>query len=84
MKKLNVYLTDPQYDTLKALATRTNRPMADCLRQALAEWLDRQVMLLVPRLEDIETMSRKDLLRFVEDLALRFGEMAHRPLGGLD
>jgi hypothetical protein len=82
MKKINVYLTDPQYDTLKALATSTNRPMADCLRQAMAEWLDRQVMLLVPRVADIATMSREELARFVEDLAVRFGDMANRPLGG--
>lgn len=82
MKKINVYLTDPQYDTLKALATRTNRPMADCLRQAMAEWLDRQVMLLMPRVEDIATMSREDLATFVENLAHAFGEMARRPMGG--
>ena len=82
MKKINVYLTDPQYDTLKSLAERTNMAMADCVRRAMDEWLDRQVMLLVPRVADIATMSREELARFVEDLAVRFGDMANRPMRG--
>lgn len=82
MKKINVYLTDPQYETLKALAAHTNMPMADCIRRAMDEWLARQGMLRAPRMADIATMSREELARFVEDLALRFGDMAQRPLGG--
>jgi hypothetical protein len=39
MKKMNLYLTDPQYAALKALHERTDLPMAEAIRRAIDAWL---------------------------------------------
>ena len=79
MKKINVYLSDPQYDQLKMLQARLDVPMAELLRQGL----DMVLALHRPTsLDAIKDMSIPELTILVQGLAARFDTLAQRPLGG--
>ena len=77
MKKINVYLSDPQYDQLKMLQARLDVPMAELLRQGLD-------MVLVAHqpttLETIKAMSLPELSTLVRSLAARFDDLATHPV----
>jgi hypothetical protein len=74
MKKINVYLTDQQYDQLKLLQARLDMPMAELLRRALDGLLAQHATL--PGLEAIQSMSLPQLTQFVQGLARRYEELA--------
>ena len=77
MKKINVYLSDPQYDQLKMLQARLDVPMAELLRQGL------DMMLALHRpapLDAIKDMSIPELTTLVQSLVARFDTMAQHPI----
>jgi hypothetical protein len=80
MKKINVYLSDPQYDQLKMLQARLDVPMAELLRQGLG-------MLLATHqpttLETIKAMSLPELSTLAQSLAARFDDLAQHPMRGV-
>lgn len=42
MKTISVNVAEPAYEELKALAERDGRPVAELLRQSMAEYLERR------------------------------------------
>jgi hypothetical protein len=77
MKKINVYLSDPQYDQLKMLQARLDVPMAELLRRGLDMVLASHQP---PTLETIKAMSLPDLTTLVQSLAARFDDLAVHPV----
>jgi hypothetical protein len=47
MRRTNIYLSDEQLDTLRALADQRGEPVAELVRQAVDEWLAGQGVRLV-------------------------------------
>ena len=42
MKRINIYIAEPQYEQLNALAERQGRPYSELIREALDQYLRRQ------------------------------------------
>lgn len=42
MKPISVHVSEDDYEELKAMAARTGRPVAELIRSAMAEYLDRE------------------------------------------
>ena len=42
MKTISLYVAEPTYDEFKSLSTRSGRPIAEHIRQAMEEYLERE------------------------------------------
>ena len=42
MKPISVHVSENDYDELKSMAARSGRPVAELIRQAMGEYLDRE------------------------------------------
>ena len=42
MKPISVHVSEDDYEELKSMAARTGRPVAELIRTAMAEYLDRE------------------------------------------
>jgi hypothetical protein len=42
MKPISVHVSEDDYEELKSMAARTGRPVAELIRRAMAEYLDRE------------------------------------------
>ena len=42
MKPISVHVSEADYEELKSMATRTGRPVAELIRRAMAEYLERE------------------------------------------
>ena len=42
MKPISVHVSEDDYEELKSMAARTGRPVAELIRQAMADYLDRE------------------------------------------
>ena len=42
MKPVSVYVAEPAYRELKSIALRSGRPVAELIREAMAEYLERR------------------------------------------
>ena len=42
MKPISMHVSENDYEELKSMATRTGRPVAELIRQAMGEYLDRE------------------------------------------
>lgn len=70
MKTISVNVAEPAYEEIKAMAAREGRPVAELLRQSMAEYIERRrrggptVLSLAPHDSGplLEGWSRSDLL----------------------
>lgn len=42
MKPISMHVSESDYEELKSMAARTGRPVAELIRQAMGEYLDRE------------------------------------------
>ena len=42
MKPISVHVSEDDYEELKSMAARTGRPVAELIRRAMAEYVDRE------------------------------------------
>ena len=42
MKPISVHVSEDDYEELKSMASRTGKPVAELIRSAMAEYLDRE------------------------------------------
>lgn len=42
MRPISVHVTEDDYDELKSMAARTGRPVAELIRRAMGEYIDRE------------------------------------------
>ena len=83
MKKLNVYLSDSQYDRLRQLQAQEDLPLAELVRRAVDDFLAQQMLHTSLRLiRSADDLSLYDLTILASRLEQRFAALAQRPMGG--
>lgn len=66
--KTTVYLTESDYERLKAIARRQNRPAAELVRDAVADYARRRAPRVKPKSVGAGRSGRGDLSERAEDL----------------
>ena len=83
MKKINVYLSDPQYDRLRQLQAQEDLPLAELVRRAVDDFLAQQMLhTSLQLIERAEDLSLYDLTILASRLEQRFAALAQHPMGG--
>lgn len=73
-EKTTVYLARPDYGRLKALARQQGRPVAELVREAVAEYADRRAPMVQPKSIGIGRSGRSDISERAEELLQGMGE----------
>ena len=58
MKRINIYIADPQYEQLQALGERRGRPYSELIRAALDQYLRQQGEQRQPKKPDRQRASK--------------------------
>ena len=62
MRTISLHVSDSDYEAYKALASRTSRPVAQLIREAMSRWLSEHP-LEAPSLRDVQPVDLGPMLQ---------------------
>jgi len=61
MRRISLYISEPQYDQFQALAASTGRPYSELIREALGQYLKLQDVPTSPGRQRARPTARREL-----------------------